>query len=239
MSKAKGLAPRVLRVVLLFAALYAIVVVWVAHRAKADVQEIMLGLGAEMLHYPDAREGRVRRLSLNGASIYMRTATSDRLVPEALDYFESRCNQRDGRVLEQFQELEAEGHLDLGELDPAEADSTLRFETSARGFVSCLDMGEGRQGYEGLLDRVGAFVESGDLSRVGQMRYVYAERVGEGEEESSFLLSFWSEGELNIYEMFPAAGDAPGVDPADVPRPASSRRILSMVEEGRSYGMTL
>ncbi len=68
------------------------------------------------------------------------------------------------------------------------------------------------------------------------MRYVFAERSRNG---GAHFVVFWSEGELNLFDMFPAAGDAPGQDPPDVPRPEGSRRILSAWEHGEPASMTI
>ena len=110
----------------------------------------------------------------------------------------------------------------------------MTMNTGARGYVACLDMGEDPENYEGVISRVQRFLDSGNLSDVGQMRYLYAEKV---DDDTTYYLSIFSDADMNLYEMFPAEGDAPGVDP--ITRPEGSRRLLSSYEEGRPYGVTV
>jgi hypothetical protein len=78
-----------------------------------------------------------------------------------------------------------------------------------------------------LIDRLRAFVASGDLACVGDLRFVWARRDGP---ETSYV-ALWSEGPLAIRSAFPAQGDAPGADLPELPRPAHSVRILSAWQE--------
>ena len=225
--------PKVLRVLVFIIAVWAIALMATAHRVEAEVQEIMLGLGSEMMHMPDANEGRVRQMNFNGAPIQFRTARAARPMAEVLDFFEQRCQARDGRIGEQIEEAMNE----LGEeVETRDVDGTMRFDTSRRGYVACFDMGEEKQDHEALTSRIQRFIESGDLSEVGHMRYMFAEAV---EEDETFVVTIFSDQAVNIYDMFPSEGDAPGADPQGVPRPSDSRRILSANESGRPYGMFL
>jgi hypothetical protein len=96
-------------------------------------------------------------------------------------------------------------------------------------------VGDERQGVEGLLARLTAFAESGDLARVGGLRYVYARATDEG----THFLVFHTDESLNIYEMFPQTGDAPGRDVPGLPRPEGARRFMSAWEEGDPHAITM
>lgn len=61
--------------------------------------------------------------------------------------------------------------------------------------------------------------------------YVYAERRG----ESTQFIRFRGAKPVDLRAMFPRDQDAPGSDPAALPRPASSRRALSMRVAGQPY----
>jgi len=227
------LVPKLLRLAVFAVFVWVVAVVWAANRVEAEVQEIMLGLGAEMMQMPDADTGRLRQMNFNGAPIQFRTARTDKPMAEVLDYFEGRCQERDGRLAEQFEEL-MEREPRLEGLDPAELDGTMRFDTRQRGYVACLDMGEEQQDHEDIIGRVGEFVRTGDIADVGHMRYLYAQRV---ENDETFFVTVFSDHPVNIYEMFPTEGDAPGQDPVDIARPPGARRLLSAWEEGKPYGM--
>jgi hypothetical protein len=65
------------------------------------------------------------------------------------------------------------------------------------------------------------------------MRYALARRKA----DTTSLLLLWTEGDAKLSELFPAQGDAPGRELADVPRPEGGRRLLSAVEEGMPFGL--
>ncbi len=236
--RAKKLAPKVMRLSLFLTAVYVVVLLVVARRAKADITEILMGMGPEIMRYDEARsQDAPRTLYLNGARVRFASGMTDRPVHTVLDFYERKCAQRGGQLDAQLREMIALQPGAAAEtVDTSEIDGTLREETERRGFVACLDLGDDRVDPQGLLGRFTEFLDSGDLSRVGHMRYVFAERSRNG---GAHFVVFWSEGELNLFDMFPAAGDAPGQDPPDVPRPEGSRRILSAWEHGEPASMTI
>jgi len=231
--RAVRLIPKLLRLSVFVLFVWVVAVVWAANRVEAEVQEIMLGLGAEMMQMPDADTGRLRQMNFNGAPIQFRTSRTDKPMAEVLDYFEARCMERDGRLAEQLEELMVR-EPQLEGLDPSELDGTMRFDTSQRGYVACLDMGDEQQDHEAIINRVGEFIRTGDIADVGHMRYLFAQRV---ENDETFFVTVFSDHPVNIYEMFPTEGDAPGEDPEDIARPPGARRLLSAYEEGKPYGM--
>ncbi len=125
---------------------------------------------------------------------------------------------------------------ELADIDPDAVDGTMRFETSHRGYVGCLDTGGDREDHESFMGRLQRFADTGNVSEVGFMRYLYAERLGD---EETFFVTIFSDTDLNLFEMFPTEGDAPGRDPEGIPRPPDSRRILSAFVDDDPYTMTL
>jgi hypothetical protein len=99
----------------------------------------------------------------------------------------------------------------------------LRSEDEKRGYVACLDLGPEPLDTRQLLRRINAFGQTGDLARLGGLRLAFARADGEG----THHVSVWSDGPLPLLHAFPARGDAPGADPADMPRPPEARRVLS------------
>lgn len=61
--------------------------------------------------------------------------------------------------------------------------------------------------------------------------YTYAERRG----ESTHFIALHGEERVDLRAMFPRAQDAPGRDPAALPRPRSSRRALSLRVADQPY----
>lgn len=49
----------------------------------------------------------------------------------------------------------------------------------------------------------------------------------------------WTDGPMNIKQMFPSTGDVPGVEFPGLPRPPRSRRVLSAWEEGQAPALNI
>lgn len=235
-ERARRAAPKLLRLGLFLTALYAVGAVIVARRVRAEANEIMMGVGAQMMQYADAdRQGEPRTLYLNGQRLAFGSGWArERSVDEVLDFFEARCRARDGRLADQLQELARARDIEAPDSTPF--DGTLRDSSAHGGYVACFDVGEERQGVEGLLARLEGFANTGDLANLGGLRYVYAREMDEG---GTHFVVFHTDDRLNVYEMFPRTGDAPGVDAEDVPRPANVRRLMSAWEEGDPHAMTM
>ncbi|MCB9623318.1 MAG: hypothetical protein H6723_08250 [Sandaracinus sp.] len=231
---------RVLRVAGVLAVVYVVALVLAARQAAAEVDELMLGLGAELLRFPDSTQDEVRRVSLNGASIEMTTGITDRPIDEVLAYFEARCQERDGGVSETIQRILDEGN-DLG-VAAADVDTTMTMNTGTRGFVACLDPGEGADlsTSESLLDRAERALATGRIGDLGHLRYIYVERYSEEQGRyGTHIVSISSDDDLDVKRLFPETADAPGRDPEGVPRAENLQRILSAFEVGKPYGMTI
>lgn len=231
-SRIASALPKMARVLVFAVVVYGIAMAFAIRSARAEVEEIMLGLGAEMMHHPGAEESRLRELQLNGAAIQMRTGWVSESLEETLAFFEAKCQERDGRLAQQMAEV-GERLPEFAQLERDSVDGTLTMNEGSRGYVSCLDMGEEEQDANSIISRVTRFLDTGNIADVGNLRYMYAER-GEG---STFYVTMFSDSDLNLNRMFPENGDAPGVDV--VPRPEGSRRILSSSETGEPYSMTI
>ncbi len=186
--------------------------------AKAQLGEQLLGFGDQLLSWEDARpHSDVRTLHVNGARFRLLSMSFNETVAETLDRFEADC-ERTGGLLS-----------DLG-LSP----TRFRTEATDEGVLACFDTG-GRKTADQLIARVERFTETADLSDVGSFRYVVA-RQGK---DTTTALVLWTEGSVPLKEMFPGEGDAPGVDPKDVPRMPGTRRLLSAAESEQPYSASL
>ncbi|UJR82147.1 hypothetical protein [Sandaracinus amylolyticus] len=211
--------------------------VWIAatlvavRAARADLDEVMLGFGAETMHLAEARQQSApTALSINGAEILVSSGMDDRELDAVLDVFEARCRASDGHLHAQLEragetEVAAGGWLD----------GTLREDDDDRGYVACLDLGPEDVEPSALLERVQRFVDTGDLAAIGELRYVFAERA----EHGTHFVAYWTEGSFPISTMFPSEGDAPGRDVDGVSRPPGSRRVLSARAGDEPYALTV
>ena len=171
---------------------------------RADVGEVLWGVGAEVMRYPDTPHEPLRQLQLNGVRVSFRTRTVDAPVADVLAHYEALCG------------------------------TTIAMQTArddSDGYVACLDMGDTPQDLSMLANRLLRFSETGDLQEVGDLRYVRARRVMSSSGDKTFLLTMWADSAVNLYRMLPHAGaDAAGRDLDGVPRPPGSQRILSAWE---------
>lgn len=235
-TRVRAILPNLLRLGLFLLALYVVGMVVVARQVRAETNEIMMGVGAQMMQYAEAdSQDAPRTLFLNGQQLAFGSGhTNEHDVDDVLDFFEARCEGRDGRLVDQVREL---AHArEITPPDTSMLDGTLRESTPRGGYVACFDVGEERDGVEALLGRLTAFTNSGNLAELGGLRYVYARPTEDG---GTHFLVFHTDDRLNIYEMFPATGDAPGVDAEGLPRPANVRRLMSAWEEGDPHAITM
>jgi hypothetical protein len=203
---------------------------------RAEVNEMMMDLGARMMRYAHARaQDRPRTLLVNGLALRFASGTTGRSVPEVLDDFHARCRQNSGRLAEQIETIIRRGRGGLDSSRGGLPDGTLRYGTRDRGFVACLALGTGEVSPQEILQQVNRFLQAGDLSFLGGLRYVMAER---GERSTSFV-TFWTEGEVDLFQAFPADRDAPGRDMEGVPRPPNSVRLLSAWEQDRAPSLSI
>lgn len=235
-ARFRAMLPNLMRLGMFLLAVYVAAMAVVARQVRAETNEIMMGVGAQMMTYADADvQDAPRTLFVNGQRLAFGSGHSDdHDVGEVLDFFEARCRQRDGRLVDHVRELAQE--REIAAPDTSMLDGTLREDSARGGYVACFDVGEEREGVEGLLSRLTAFTNSGNLADLGGLRYVYARRTDEG---GTHFLVFHTDDRLNIYEMFPATGDAPGIDAEDVPRPAHVRRLLSAYEDGDPHAVSM
>jgi hypothetical protein len=204
------------------------------YRVHAQLTERMIDAGSVMLRYEDPERQDTRRtLIFNGQRIYLSSGMTRHSLSRVLDYYERHCLEHDGGLGE---ELDAsatsypEVRLNRDLLDPV-----IRGDRGDHGVVACLYMEE-RDGARGFMERYGRYQESGDISEVGDMRYVYAEEASDG---GTHFVALWTDGSFVLDSMLPREGDAPGEDPSDLSRPQKVRRFVSFEEAGAPQRMTV
>lgn len=200
--------------------------------ARAALGEHLMGFGAEVAHWDGFRLSTTpRRLSINGAELELVVATTKLPVSDALDQIEAVCDQRGGVLgAESLPKLLAAPTR----LSRSWLNGHVRQDSRTEGMLACMDTGM-PLGVAELTTRLQAFAKSGDLHALGALRYATVRRTG----NVTTVLFVWSDGALPLRQMFPKEGDAPGLDPASVPRPEGSQRLLSGIEHGAPYSMSV
>jgi len=207
----------------------------VYHSARAQMDETFFGLGEHMMLYEyAAHQDAPRDLVINGQTIKLSSGTTTRSMGEVLDFFEARCADSDGEIALQMAQLAADHPEVTDEVAPSDL-PTLREQGARTGYVACFDMGDASIEVTEVLRRIRAYNRTGDVAEIGDMRYVFAERT----EQGAHFVALWTEGEFNVRRMFPAEGDAPGLDVEGVTRPPRSRRMLTGFERGQPHSMTV
>jgi hypothetical protein len=189
-------------------------------RVRGQVGEQMISMGESLMRYERAeRQDAPRELRLNGQSIMITSGTTPDAVDTVLDEFEARCRSHNAALQAELRTVSAQDFF------------VLREERGDTGAVGCLDFGRDITAAE-LLARANRFRETNDLHDLGDLRYVFARTLDEG--EGAHFLTFWTTGSLDFDEITGQGGneDVPGSDIAGIPRPPRSRRILDAMESG-------
>jgi hypothetical protein len=224
-----------LRVLGLLLALNVLAIGLSARAAHARMGELLLGVGDQLMQLPGARAPeQTRSLFLNGLELRLRSTTSDLPVAAVLDHFQGICRSRSG--IQAPAAVLKDLHARAGDSPATRAwfDGVQRVESESQGALACLDTG-GALSLDELAARFADFGKTGDVSAIGALRYVLARRVA----GKTAVLLLWTDGALRVASAFPAQGDAPGVDPADIPRPDGTRRLLSSWESGEPYSINV
>lgn len=208
------------------------------HRARAQLDEGLMDLGMRMMHYADATDQNAPRdLVVNGQVMHISTGTAAHGATRVLDHFEARCADADGELMEQLDQLQREhpGDHDVSALEAP----IIREQRGRRGYVACLDLGPTSVTVTELGDRLARYGQSGDVSDIGDARYVFVEELRDGDELRTHFVALWTSGSFNLRRMFPQDGDVPGEDPDGLARPPESRRVLAGFERGQPHTLTV
>lgn len=200
----------------------------------ADLREGTLQAGRELASVGDVL-GTTKTIFLNGAAMNVSNALTDQTPTQVLDRFEDLCRSHPQGLARALADVPAalQGEVAKRLPDDTARAGVLRAEANGDGALTCF-MDDRPFSIKDIPDRIKAFLESFDLSEFGRYRYVYATRVKEGQTR---VLTVWTDGRMPLQQMFPAQGDAAGEDTTVVPRPPSSRRILSAAAAQVPFGV--
>jgi hypothetical protein len=204
------------------------------HRARAQINEALLELGAQMMEFPGTLE-EAREIRINGVRVWLRTQTVDAPLPEVLDHYEKACEKRDAGLSEQLAELVRVHTRRSSSLSAISAQSN---RSQSNGYVACMDMGSVPQDLGALAERFVRFARTWDLQEIGGLRYAYARRHVASSGQRTFVLTMWADSAFDLRRVLPLGNaDAEGHDMLGLPRPLGAQRILSAWEADRPSGV--
>jgi hypothetical protein len=225
-----------LRLLAFFSVVSAISLFFALRTARAEGEKrtrelghkLLTQLGPLVLDEPST-------VRINGQRVFISSSLTSLESDEVLNRFEKYCADNSGGLREAFRTLPK--HLKGAQVPPELGDPakwlTLRQGTEQRdlGEVACFARSDATTP-AGFADRLTRLLETGDLSELGDMRYVVARRATAN---TTHVLAIWTEGNFKLLDMFPEHGDARGSDSPNVPRPPASRRLLSAEATGQPY----
>jgi hypothetical protein len=232
-----GIARVFAYVLVLNAVLAVLFVRWAWADAEKGVQTAGLTLLRQLGPMPASG---VQPIVVNGQRLFFAAHYTSLGVAEVLNVFDRHCQENSSKLGEELGKLPARfGAIDFPERlrDPSRW-AVVREEAREGdvGQLGCLAQPR-EGGLSAVLKRLQAFVESGDLSKLGDARFVTARRTEDG--KSTQVLALWTEGTFNFRDMFLSEGDAPGNDSPHVPRPPDARRVFSAEVPDQPYALRM
>jgi hypothetical protein len=215
---------RVARVSAYLAVVFAVGALFAARSVYGAVKESGLAVGGELVKLADVI-GPTSRVRVNGEVVNVASKMSALDVGAVLDRFEAMCREN-GRG---FDDAMVAAH-------GMERAFVVRNEEAhggrVRGMVACL----ARDRSATMARDAADFAATGDLAKIGKLRYVVAERSAGA--TRTHVVTAWTEGAFHVGRMFPREGDAPGSDAAEG-RPRDARRLLTASVEGAPYSVRI
>ena len=200
-------------------------------QAQARAHELIASAGEQMLTYARAQHSDgARTLQINGVPLHLVSGSTPDSVAGLLDFMHARCRDAGGRFEEQLQQASRGRIPRIAGGTRVPLDGVLRLDDEHGGYLACLDLGATRIAPEELLRRVQAFLATGNLAEVGDLRFIWATRSG----QTTNYVAVFTQGPVPLLSMFPTNADAPGVDLPEVPRPARSQRLLSTWQQDQA-----
>jgi hypothetical protein len=215
----------------LFVALILTVVA--ARIAYAHAKRMALDTGNELVRLTgNANLSGVYRLRINGEEVRITSAVSSGEPKEIADRFQKSCEEHADGLATEFATLR-ESLATPPRTEGGPGAGLLREDAEGSSVVVCFATGGETSGAK-MYARVADFAKSGDLSKIGHVRYVLAKKAHGG---GAHVVALWTEGTLDVKKMFPESGDSPGSDVPNVMRPPNARRVLTAYAEGTPYAV--
>jgi hypothetical protein len=196
----------------------------------AHAKDAALAFGAELAGLDDLTAG-AEVITINGERFHHSLVIVDGDPSTILDRLQAECESRPGLMGQTLAEVAAHERSTAALASTPGGRGVVRQEREGRGMLVCWVSDE-RSGLAGLAERIEEFARTSRLSVFGHARYAYVERLPD---QQARVMTLWAETDLDLSTLFPASGDAAGVDSAIVPRPPESTRLLSAAAEGMPF----
>jgi hypothetical protein len=195
-----------------------------AKSAIAGVGERIDDIGQQMLAWYGGRvSGGPRQLSINGLELRLESAVSDETIEEVFNHFAKECRKRAGVIADAKPQTTADG-FSFAEFNDLKS-GIMRRANDEKGTIVCIDTVRPLEARE-FLERVNHYSKTQNFADIGHIRALSARRVS----NRTHMLMMGSVGDLRLGLAFPKAGDVPGQEPRQVPRPQGTRRIFDSAE---------
>ena len=199
-------------VVLLTGAFLAVCLLVLVRKADAALDGTLMRLGSDALSFPGTVPGPPGTIRINGTDVSYRVETLSKSLPEVWEHYSRTCGGG----------TRSSGAM--GTLVRTMATRGASSETQA--YVACLDLR--RDDLPTMAQLVKQLARTWDLSSLGALRYVYAQRDS-SDPSRTLVFSMWADESFDLRNfVFRGAEDAPGDDPRFFPRPLASYRVLSV-----------
>jgi len=204
-----------------------------ARTVYADFAEGTLRAGRELEGLADVL-GATKTVFINGTAMNVSTAFTDLDPVAVLDRFEALCQTHPQLLARALEDIPATMRDAAAKAAPDRRLrlAILRKEVDDEGALTCFTS-DRPVTLRDLPARLNEFAASRDLSVFGRFRYVYVKRTRSG----THVRAVWTDGPFDVGRMFPAHGDAAGLDSPLTPRPPNARRILSATSAQVPYGV--
>src|SRR5688500_10810597 len=182
-----------LRVLGVFSIVVAVSVWWTWGQVRAQLSERAMSIGQSLQQVTAEQQGTTR-LELNGEPLALNSRSTKLSVTEVLDRFAEQCAQHSGGADAELEQLATKRPKLAASLDWRRL-GVFRTGGDQQAAAGCF-ADTGTAGLRGLATRLAEVLETGDFSRLGQLRYVHARRSQGG--DSTHVITVWTEGQLKL-----------------------------------------
>lgn len=236
LARLRALAPRLLRASAAVSVLAFLGTMVFVRQVHAQVDDMAVHFGDELTRVAGeqqisgAVDGDFYRVSINGAHANVATAVTRSDVTTVIDELYAGCEKHADGMADDFKDLRrtvepGAKHANTGA--PGFGALKNRVDND-KGYVLCFANGHELSSVESVT-LLREAMETGDLTKVGHIRYITARKQGDG---TTMVVAVWTDSPINVKTMFPEEGDTPGSDPANIARPNGSRRLLTATVQG-------
>jgi len=202
-------------------------------KAQSEGRRASVQLGRGLVEMRELL-GAQSELRINGNRMFAGAAHAE-LAPEAvLDRFEAHCREHGWQFSNEDTAALSRSLKAKAARIGATSLTLSRQRAEHEGAVVCLLAPEHSRGLSELMTRARRALETGKLSEVGDLRYVFARASAAG---GSDVVTVWTEGAFNMKAFTERSQDAPGSDLPELHRPEGSRRVLDASLIDQQYGL--